>query len=42
MLPEMASRAHQLAMPDAARRVAELCLHAAGIEGRIDSTGRAA
>ena len=30
MLLEMAGRAHQLAMPDAARRVAELCLQVAG------------
>lgn len=30
VLLEMASRAHALAMPDAARRVAELCLQAAG------------
>ncbi len=33
MLQEMALRAHALAMPDAARRVAELCLQAAGVEG---------
>lgn len=32
MLLEMALRAHALAMPDAARRVAELCLQAAGME----------
>jgi UDP-N-acetylglucosamine--N-acetylmuramyl-(pentapeptide) pyrophosphoryl-undecaprenol N-acetylglucosamine transferase len=42
MLLEMASRAHQLAMPDAARRVAELCLRAAGIAGDIKHAGRAA
>ena len=30
MLLEMAGRAHALALPDAARRVAELCLQAAG------------
>jgi len=34
MLQEMALRAHALAMPDAARRVAELCLQAAGGEAR--------
>ncbi len=33
MLQEMATRAHALAMPDAARRVAALCLQAAGVEG---------
>jgi UDP-N-acetylglucosamine--N-acetylmuramyl-(pentapeptide) pyrophosphoryl-undecaprenol N-acetylglucosamine transferase len=32
MLQEMAGRAHALAMPDAARRVAEFCLQAAGVE----------
>jgi len=32
LLQEMAERAHALAMPDAARRVAELCLQAAGME----------
>jgi len=32
MLLEMACRAHELAMPDAARRVAEHCLRAAGFE----------
>jgi len=37
MLLEMACRARELAMPDAARRVAEHCLSAAGIE--IPSTG---
>lgn len=42
MLLEMASRAHQLALPDAARRVAELCLRAAGIEGQDHDAGRAA
>jgi UDP-N-acetylglucosamine--N-acetylmuramyl-(pentapeptide) pyrophosphoryl-undecaprenol N-acetylglucosamine transferase len=40
MLLEMACRARELAMPDAARRVAEHCLCAAGIETR--STGAAA
>jgi UDP-N-acetylglucosamine--N-acetylmuramyl-(pentapeptide) pyrophosphoryl-undecaprenol N-acetylglucosamine transferase len=34
MLLEMACRARELAMPDAARRVAEQCLRAAGIEPR--------
>jgi len=42
MLLEMACRAHQLAMPDAARRVAELCLQAAGLEPRPGSAGEAA
>ena len=37
MLLEMACRARELAMPDAARRVAEHCLRTAGIE--IQSTG---
>jgi len=37
MLLEMACRARELAMPDAARRVAEHCLRAAGIE--MQSTG---
>lgn len=32
MLKEMAGRARELALPDAARRVAELCLQAAGID----------
>jgi len=32
MLVEMAGRARELALPDAARRVAELCLQAAGID----------
>jgi UDP-N-acetylglucosamine--N-acetylmuramyl-(pentapeptide) pyrophosphoryl-undecaprenol N-acetylglucosamine transferase len=32
MLLEMACRAHELAMPDAARRVAAHCLQAAGID----------
>lgn len=41
VLVEMACRAHALAMPDAARRVAELCLQAAGIGGR-DAAGGAA
>jgi UDP-N-acetylglucosamine--N-acetylmuramyl-(pentapeptide) pyrophosphoryl-undecaprenol N-acetylglucosamine transferase len=31
VLQEMAGRAHALAMPDAARRVAELCLQTAGV-----------
>ncbi len=35
VLQEMAGRAHALAMPDAARRVAELCLASAGV--RTDS-----
>ncbi len=42
MLLEMATRAHQLAMPDAARRVAELCLHAAGIAVPPGTAGEAA
>ena len=42
MLLEMACRAHQLAMPDAARRVAEQCLHAAGVELQPTDTGAAA
>jgi UDP-N-acetylglucosamine--N-acetylmuramyl-(pentapeptide) pyrophosphoryl-undecaprenol N-acetylglucosamine transferase len=33
MLEEMAGRARALALPDAARRVAALCLQAAGIDG---------
>jgi UDP-N-acetylglucosamine--N-acetylmuramyl-(pentapeptide) pyrophosphoryl-undecaprenol N-acetylglucosamine transferase len=33
MLEEMAGRARELALPDAARRVAALCLQAAGIDG---------
>jgi UDP-N-acetylglucosamine--N-acetylmuramyl-(pentapeptide) pyrophosphoryl-undecaprenol N-acetylglucosamine transferase len=32
MLEEMAGRARELALPDAARRVATLCLQAAGID----------
>ena len=32
MLREMADRARELALPDAARRVAELCLQAAGVD----------
>ena len=42
MLLEMACRARQLAMPDAARRVAEQCLHAAGVEPQPVDTGAAA
>ena len=42
MLLEMACRARQLAMPDAARRVAEQCLRAAGIEPQPVDTGAAA
>jgi UDP-N-acetylglucosamine--N-acetylmuramyl-(pentapeptide) pyrophosphoryl-undecaprenol N-acetylglucosamine transferase len=34
MLEEMACRARELALPDAARRVAALCLQAAGIDTR--------
>jgi UDP-N-acetylglucosamine--N-acetylmuramyl-(pentapeptide) pyrophosphoryl-undecaprenol N-acetylglucosamine transferase len=41
MLLEMASRAQQLAMPDAARRVAELCLRAAGLDGQTVGAGTA-
>jgi len=41
VLLEMACRAHALAMPDAARRVAELCLQAAGIEDRAPAGGAA-
>ncbi len=41
VLLEMAGRAHALAMPDAARRVAELCLQAAGLDGRAHSGGAA-
>jgi len=37
VLLEMASRARALAMPDAARRVAELCLQAAGVDDRADA-----
>jgi UDP-N-acetylglucosamine--N-acetylmuramyl-(pentapeptide) pyrophosphoryl-undecaprenol N-acetylglucosamine transferase len=39
MLLEMACRARALAMPDAARRVAEHCLRAAGIERQPTHTG---
>ena len=42
MLLEMACRAHELAMPDAARRVAEHCLRAAGIDVPPTSAGAAA
>ena len=42
MLLEMACRAHELAMPDAARRVAEHCLRAAGIDVHPTSAGAAA
>ena len=42
ILLEMACRARQLAMPDAARRVAEQCLHAAGVEPRPVDTGAVA
>ncbi|MGB5179257.1 MAG: glycosyltransferase, partial [Gammaproteobacteria bacterium] len=41
MLLEMACRAHQLAMPDAARRVAEQCLRAAGVAEQPTDTGAA-
>ena len=34
MLRDMAGRARELALPDAARRVAELCLQAAGIDAQ--------
>ena len=34
LLREMAGRARELALPDAARRVAELCLQAAGIDAQ--------
>ena len=40
-LLEMACRAHELAMPDAARRVAEHCLRAAGIDVQPEATGTA-
>jgi UDP-N-acetylglucosamine--N-acetylmuramyl-(pentapeptide) pyrophosphoryl-undecaprenol N-acetylglucosamine transferase len=39
MLLEMACRARQLAMPDAARRVAEQCLRAAGVDRQSTATG---
>jgi UDP-N-acetylglucosamine--N-acetylmuramyl-(pentapeptide) pyrophosphoryl-undecaprenol N-acetylglucosamine transferase len=39
MLLEMACRARELAMPDAARRVAEQCLRAAGIDLQPTNTG---
>ena len=42
MLEEMAGRAHELALPDAARRVAALCLQAAGIDMHSLNTGAAA
>jgi UDP-N-acetylglucosamine--N-acetylmuramyl-(pentapeptide) pyrophosphoryl-undecaprenol N-acetylglucosamine transferase len=42
MLLEMACRARELAMPDAARRVAEHCLRAAGIEIPATGAGSAA
>jgi len=42
MLLEMACRAHALAMPDAARRVAEHCLRAAGIDMQSTNAGAAA
>jgi len=42
MLLEMACRAHELAMPDAARRVAEHCLRAAGIDMPSTGAGEAA
>jgi UDP-N-acetylglucosamine--N-acetylmuramyl-(pentapeptide) pyrophosphoryl-undecaprenol N-acetylglucosamine transferase len=42
MLLEMACRARELAMPDAARRVAEHCLRAAGIEIQSTDAGSAA
>jgi UDP-N-acetylglucosamine--N-acetylmuramyl-(pentapeptide) pyrophosphoryl-undecaprenol N-acetylglucosamine transferase len=38
MLLEMACRARELAMPDAARRVAEQCLRAAGVDPRPTDT----
>ncbi len=41
VLLEMACRARALAMPDAARRVAELCLQAAGVDGRLSAGGAA-
>jgi UDP-N-acetylglucosamine--N-acetylmuramyl-(pentapeptide) pyrophosphoryl-undecaprenol N-acetylglucosamine transferase len=41
MLLEMACRAHELAMPDAARRVAAHCLRAAGINAETLSAGPA-
>ena len=34
MLEEMACRARELALPDAARRVAALCMQAAGMDTR--------
>jgi len=39
MLREMAGRARELALPDAARRVAELCLQAAGIDAQAANPG---
>lgn len=41
VLLEMACRARALAMPDAAQRVAELCLQAAGVDGRLSAGGAA-
>ena len=41
MLEEMAGRAHALALPDAARRVAALCLQAAGIDRHSVNAGTA-
>ena len=42
MLEEMADRAYELALPDAARRVATRCLQAAGIDTRSLNTETAA
>jgi UDP-N-acetylglucosamine--N-acetylmuramyl-(pentapeptide) pyrophosphoryl-undecaprenol N-acetylglucosamine transferase len=42
MLEEMACRARELALPDAARRVAALCLQAAGIDEHSLHAGEAA
>ncbi|MEN8205471.1 MAG: undecaprenyldiphospho-muramoylpentapeptide beta-N-acetylglucosaminyltransferase [Pseudomonadota bacterium] len=42
MLLEMACRARELAMPDAARRVAEHCLRAAGIDMQSTAAGSTA
>jgi UDP-N-acetylglucosamine:LPS N-acetylglucosamine transferase len=42
MLEEMAGRAHELALPDAARRVAALILQAAGIDRHPLDAGAAA
>ncbi len=41
VLLEMACHARALAMPDAARRVAELCLQVAGVDGRVQAGGTA-